>query len=104
MTYLDNKFRNLIAGAALFLSCASPHLAMAQSVNSLPDGPAACDAFQRGGYGSWTALRPTTIFPNGVPLSLGGGQTFAPGQMFHGFEVTAVLDRSCGNREKLGPV
>jgi hypothetical protein len=98
MTYHDRKVRASIIAAALLLTCAAPHLAMAQSVNSLPDGPVACDAFQRGGYGSWTVLRPTTIFPSGVPLSLGAGQTFAPNQMFHGFEVTAILDRSCGNR------
>lgn len=98
MTYHDNEFRNLIAGAALFLSCASPHLAMAQSVNSEPDGPVACSAFQRGGNGSWTVLRPATIYPQGVPLGLEAGQTFAPNQMFDGFEVTAILDRNCGNR------
>ncbi len=98
MTYHDSKVRASITAAALLWTCAAPQLAMAQGVNSLPDGPVACDAFQRGGYGSWTALRPTTIFPHGVPLSLGARQTFAPGQMFHGFEVTAILDRSCGNR------
>jgi hypothetical protein len=43
-------------------------------------------------------LRPATIFPEEVPLSLAPGLTFAPNQMLGGFEVTAILDRNCGNR------
>jgi hypothetical protein len=66
-------------------------------VNGPPDGRVACDAFQRSGYGSWTVLRPATIYPAGVPLSLVPGQTFSPNRSFGGFEVTAVLDRNCGN-------
>ena|ERR1700757_3891553 len=97
MTYRDITVRIFIAATALLISGGVLDLAKAQSVNSLPDGPVACDAFQRSGYGSWTVLRPATLYPNGVPLSLVAGQTFAPNQMFQGFEVTAILDRSCGN-------
>jgi hypothetical protein len=98
MTYHNNKVRVSIAAAALLLINAWPHLGLTQGLNSLPDGPVACEAFQRSGYGSWTVLRPTTVYPNGIPLSLAPGQTFAPNQVFNGFEVTAILDRSCGNR------
>jgi hypothetical protein len=98
MTYHDSKVRASITAAALLLTCAAPHLAMAQNVNSQPDGPVACSAFQQSGNGSWTVLRPATIYPQGVPLSLEAGQTFAPNQMFDGFGVTAALDRNCGNR------
>jgi len=97
MTYHDSKVLVSIVAAALLVSGGLLHSAMAQAVNSLPDGPVACDAFQRQGYGSWTVLRPATLYPNGVPLNLAAGQTFAPNQMFQGFEVTALLDRSCGN-------
>jgi hypothetical protein len=98
MTYHAGKLHALMTSAALLLACASPFLARAQSVNSLPDGPVACSAFQRSGYGSWTVLRPATLYPQGVPLSLAAGQTFAPNQIFDGFEVAAILDRSCGNQ------
>jgi hypothetical protein len=98
MKYGDKTLRAAITAAVLSFGCAIPQLAMAQGTNSLPDGPVACNAFQRVGNGSWTVLRPETLHPNGVPLSLAAGQTFAPNQMYEGFEVTAILDRNCGNR------
>src|SRR6266568_3517197 len=88
---------SIAAAATLSFATALPHSGKAQSVNSMPDGSVACDAFQRHGYGSWTMLRPATIYPDGVPLSLAPGQTFAPNQSLGGIEVTAVLDRNCGN-------
>jgi hypothetical protein len=33
-----------------------------------------------------------------MALSLAAGETLAPNQMMNGIEVTAVLDRNCGNR------
>jgi hypothetical protein len=98
MKYCDNRLRTAVAAAVLSFACAIPQLAMAQGTNSLPDGPVACNAFQRVGNGSWTVLRPETLYPNGVSLGLAAGQTFAPNQMYEGFEVTAILDRNCGNR------
>ncbi|MBV8337498.1 MAG: hypothetical protein JO358_19070 [Alphaproteobacteria bacterium] len=98
MTSCDSKTRATIIAAALALGCAAPHPAMAQATNSLPDGPVRCDAFQRVGNGSWTVLRPATLYQNGQTLNLPPGQTFAPNQMYEGFEVTAILDRNCGNR------
>jgi hypothetical protein len=87
-----------ITATGLAFGCAIPLSAMAQAGNSLPDGPVACEAFQRVGNGSWTVLGPETLHPNGIPLGLAAGQTFAPNQMYEGFEVTAILDRNCGNR------
>jgi hypothetical protein len=98
MKYSDYTLRAAITAAVLAFGWAIPQLAMAQAASSLPDGPVACDAFQRVGNGSWTVLRPETLYPQGVPLSLAAGQTFAPNQMYDGFEVTAILDRNCGNR------
>jgi hypothetical protein len=48
-----------IAVTALVFGLGSPELALAQGVNSMPDGAVACAAFQRSGYGSWTVLRPS---------------------------------------------
>jgi hypothetical protein len=98
MSYRDNTLRAAISAALLAFGWSIPQLAMAQATSSLPDGPVACDAFQRVGNGSWTVLRPATLYPQGVALSLAAGQTFAPNQMYEGFEVTAILDRNCGNR------
>jgi hypothetical protein len=81
----------------LFALAAAPCPAGAQGANSLPDGPVACSDFHRSGYGSWTVLAPTAIYPRGTALPLARGQTFAPNQMFDGFEITAILDRNCGN-------
>jgi hypothetical protein len=97
MKYCDDTLRTVITAAVLAFGCAVPQLAMAQGVNSLPDGPVACDAFQRVGKGSWTVLRRETLYPQGVPLSLAAGQTIAPNPVYEGFEVTAILDRNCGN-------
>jgi hypothetical protein len=88
---------SIATAAALLIGGAWAPLAMAQSANSQPDGPVACDAFQRQDHGSWTVLRPATIHPNGVAINLAPGQTFAPNQIYNGVEVTAVLDRNCGN-------
>ena len=98
MRYGSNKLGTLLFGSALVSSCALPCLAVAQGVNSLPDGPVVCEAFQRSSHGSWTVLRQAALYPNGVPLSLVPGQTFAPNQIFDGFEIAAILDRDCGNQ------
>src|SRR5215472_8806767 len=97
MIYGCDKLRTLTIASTL-VACGLPNLAMAQSVNSLPDGSVACASFQRDDHGSWAVLRPAMIYLDGVPLSLAPGETFAPNQMFDGFEVSAILDRSCGNQ------
>ena len=97
MTVYEKKLRisSAAAAASLLLGVwAQPVLAQ----HSLPDGPIACDAFERSANGSWTVLRPATISPNGIELDLAPGETFAKNQFLHGIEVTTVLDRNCGNR------
>src|SRR3954452_2100704 len=98
MTHGNHLILTVMAAAAVALRCAWPYPSPAQSVSTLPDGPIECGAFQRGANGSWTVLRPATIYPQGMGLGLMPGQTFAPNQRVNGFEVTAILDRNCGNR------
>ena len=85
----------MIVGVAVTRGRAVAQPILAQG--SLPDGPVACDAFQRGPNGSWTVVHSTTITPNGVQLNLAPGETFAKNQFIGGIEATTVLDRNCGN-------
>jgi hypothetical protein len=85
----------IIAAAGLFAGLAWSHPSLAQI--RMPDGPIACQNFARNGYGDWTVVRPTTISPEGVTIKLWPGQTFMPSEVVDGVEVTAVLDRNCGN-------
>jgi hypothetical protein len=96
MTYSKDRLWRIGAAAALAIGCAWPLAAQAADIN-LPDGPIACDDFQRGFNGSWTVLQPTTIAPQGVTMNLARGETFAKNQWFDGVEMTTVLDRNCGN-------
>ena len=96
MRYRKDRLLQIGAAAALALGCAWPLAAMAADVN-LPDGPIACQDFQRVANGSWTVLRPTMIEPQGVAISMAPGQTFGKNQFVDGVEVTTVLDRNCGN-------
>ena len=82
--------------AGLLLGFAWAHPAMA-NVYAGGDGPIACQDFQRGPSGSWTALSPSTISSEGVQLNVMPGQTFAKNQFVGGIEPTTVLDRNCGN-------
>jgi hypothetical protein len=86
----------IVAAAGLMAGLFSTYPALAQI--DMPDGPIACRDFVRNGYGDWKVLRPTTISPGGVRIHLAPGQTFAPSQTVDGIEVSAVLDRNCGNR------
>jgi hypothetical protein len=99
MTHRDKILGALGGGAALALfGLFAPAPALAQPANSLPDGQVDCGAVNRLPMGSWTIMSPVTISPNGTTIGLSPGQTFAPNQMYDGVEVTAVLDRNCGNR------
>lgn len=100
MRFHDHSIPFPLAAAtvAIFAWCAWPHAGRAQPVNSLPDGPIDCAAFHRSADGSWTVLRAAAIHPRGASLNLASGQTFAPNQMVQGFEITAILDRNCGNK------
>jgi hypothetical protein len=86
---------SMIAAAGLLAGLASAGPALAQV--RMPDGPIACRDFARNGYGDWTVVRPTTIITHGMAMRLAPGQTFMPSEMVNGVEVTAILDRNCGN-------
>ncbi|HJU20730.1 MAG TPA: hypothetical protein VJ770_30140 [Stellaceae bacterium] len=85
----------IVAAAGVFAGLAWAHSGMAQA--RTPDGPIVCRDFARNGYGDWMVMRPTTISPDGMTMRLAPGQTFAPSQMVGGVEVSAALDRNCGN-------
>jgi hypothetical protein len=87
-----------IAAAALLLSAVATAPAYAAPGVTEPDAAVACQAFQRSGNGGWTATAPTVLnFTNGTSLAISPGATFAAGNTIGGIEVTAVLDRHCGN-------
>lgn len=98
MTLSINKTPLISAAAAvgLFLGFAWACPATA-AVYGRGDGPIACQDFQRGSNGSWTALSATTISSQGVVLNIAPGETFAKNQFVGGIEPTTVLDRNCGN-------
>ena len=84
-----------LAAAALLLG---GNAASAQVSMTDPDAPVACGAFARAGHGAWTATAPTVLnFDTGMSLAVRPGQTFQPNQTAGGVEVSAVLDRHCGN-------
>jgi hypothetical protein len=99
MRLSDNKMSlcAAVAVAALLVASGGTRSAGAQVVSG-SDGPIACGDFQRGPNGVWTVLRPTTIRPEGVQMTLAPRQTFAKNQFVDGIEVTTVLDRNCGNQ------
>jgi hypothetical protein len=86
------------SAAALLLIGGSVAPVYAQVGMTDPDAAVACQAFQRWGYGDWTATAPTTLnYNDGMVLNVAPGETFAPGQTIGGVEVTSTLDRHCGN-------
>lgn len=84
-----------VAAAGLLAGVLWAHPSSAQ-VN-FPDGRVACHDFARNGVGDWTVTRPTTISQPGMAINLAPGQTFMPSELVNGVEVTALLDRNCGN-------
>jgi hypothetical protein len=96
MTDWRKTVRGWTIATAVAIGCAWTQPGLAQF--NMPDGPIACDAFVRNGYGAWRVVRPTTIMPQGLTMNLVPGMTFAPSQTIDGIEITAVLDRNCGNR------
>ena len=94
---LRNPLSVGLAAAVLFLG-AGIVPGHAQAGMTDPDAAVACRAFERTGGGAWTATAPSTLaFDNGMSMHVSRGQSFAPNQTFGGVEVSAVLDRNCGN-------
>ncbi len=90
--------RLLLAASALLLAGVAAGPVKAQVSPSNYDAAVPCDAFQRSGYGAWTAVAPVTIsIDNGMSLSFRRGQTMGPGSTIGGVAVPVILDRHCGN-------
>jgi len=87
-----------VAAAALLLGIGVAVPVQAQVSMTDPDAAVACTAFQRGANGAWMATTPTVLnFNTGISLPIRPGQTFLPNHTTGGVEVSAVLDRHCGN-------
>lgn len=55
-----------------------------------------CNAFKKNPNGSWTCIRPVTLFkPAGGSISLSPGITFKKGVVFMGLKVAKWLDENC---------
>ena len=62
------------------------------------DAAVPCQAFQRSGYGAWTAVAPVTLsIDNGMQVSFRPGDSMGPGSTIGGVAVPIILDRHCGN-------
>ena len=98
MKAIGNSLRLNVAAAALLLIGSAAVPVYAQVSMTDPDAAVACGAFQRYAGGTWTAVAPTTLdYNNGVSLRIAPGQSFTPNATVGGVEVTATLDRHCGN-------
>ncbi|HKS88285.1 MAG TPA: hypothetical protein VJR70_02485 [Stellaceae bacterium] len=88
----------LLGAAALLLTGIAAGPVNAQVSMTDPDDSVACGAFARGSGGAWAATAPSRLdFTNGMSLAVRPGQIFSPNQTVGGVEVSAVLDRHCGN-------
>ena len=93
-----NSLRLTLAASAVLLTGVAAGPVSAQMSPSNYDAAVPCDAFQRSGYGAWTAVAPVTLnIDNGMSLSLRPGQTMGPGSTIGGVAVPVILDRHCGN-------
>ncbi len=93
-----NPLRLMLAASAVLLSgvAAGPVQAAPSAMDY--DAAVPCDAFQRSGYGAWTAVAPVTLnIDNGMSFSFRPGQTMGPGSTIAGVAVPIILDRHCGN-------
>ncbi len=90
--------RLMLAASALLLAGVAAGPVNAQMSPSNYDAAVPCDAFQRSGFGAWTAMAPVTLnIDNGMSLALRPGQTMGPGSTIAGVAVPVILDRHCGN-------
>jgi hypothetical protein len=93
-----NPLRPRLAAAAVLFTgvVAGPVQAQVSAMDY--DAAVPCDAFQRSGYGAWTAVAPVTLnIDNGMSFSFRPGQTMGPGSTIAGVAVPIILDRHCGN-------
>jgi len=93
-----NPFGFGLAAAVLLLAGGAAAPVSAQVSMTDPDGPVACSAFERVPGGSWTATASTMLnFDNGTSVAVRPGESFVPNHTVGGVEVSAVIDRHCGN-------
>ena len=93
-----NSLRLVVAASALLVAGIVAAPVQAQVSPSNYDAAVPCDAFQRSGFGAWTAVSPVTLdIDNGMSLSFRPGQTMGPGSTMAGVAVPVILDRHCGN-------
>lgn len=98
MKQRPNRFRLAIAAAALLATGIAAGPVSAQVGAMDHDAAVPCQAFQRWGFGGWTAVAPVTLnIDNGISLSFAPGDSMGPGSMVSGVAVPVILDRHCGN-------
>ena len=94
----SNPLRLVLAASALLLAGVAAGPVQAQVSAMDYDAAVPCNAFQRSGYGAWTAVAPVTLnIDNGMSFSFRPGQTMGPGTTIGGVAVPIILDRHCGN-------
>jgi hypothetical protein len=87
-----------LAASAVLLTGVAAGPVQAQVSAMDYDAAVPCQAFQRSGYGAWTAVAPVTLnIDNGMTLSFRPGETMGPGSTIAGVAVPIILDRHCGN-------
>ena len=94
----NHTMRGALAAAALLAAglAAGPVQAQVSAMDF--DGNPNCSAFQRWGFGGWTATSPTSMaIDNGVTLSFRPGDSMGAGSTIGGIAVPIILDRHCGN-------
>jgi hypothetical protein len=93
-----NALRLMLAASAVLLTGVAAGPVQAQVSAMDYDAAVPCPAFQRSGYGAWTAVAPVTLnIDNGMSLSFRPGDTMGPGSTIGGVAVPIILDRHCGN-------
>ena len=94
----SNPLRLMLAASAVLLTGVAAGPVNAQVSPSNYDAAVPCDAFQRSGYGAWTAVAPVTLsIDNGMQVSFRPGDSMGPGSTIGGVAVPVILDRHCGN-------
>ena len=79
-----------MAAASIVLLSAEPGLAQ--------NTPIPCSAFARNAHGGWKVLAPVMLYIDGRPLGPMVSTTIPAGSKPNGINVSAALDRECGDR------
>jgi hypothetical protein len=94
----ENPWRSAAVAAAVLLSGIAAQPVHAGVGPSNYDAAVPCQAFQRLGYGGWTAIAPVTLnLDNGVRMSFTPGTRLPPGSTVDGVAIPVIITRHCGN-------